>query len=108
VGDHGVKQDTLGAAMTSGMTSALTPALSPRERAGVRASVNAHTIQNVEEAVTRVKSAGWAGCKKRVATTGCLRKSGPKRKSAFFSNVFAKLTECNNFLLHNNDANLNQ
>ncbi len=93
--------------MTSGMTSALTPALSPGERAGVRASVNAHTIQNVEEAVTRVKSAGWAGCKKRVAT-GCLRKPGPKRKSAFFSNVFAKLTKYNNFLLPNNGANLSQ
>jgi hypothetical protein len=59
------------------------------------------------EAVIRVKSAGWAGGKERVAT-GCLRKPGPKRKSAFFSNVFAKLTKCNNFLLHNNDANLSQ
>jgi hypothetical protein len=44
----------------------------------------------VKEAVTRVKSAGWAGCKKRVAT-GYIRKPGPKRQSAFFSNVFAKL-----------------
>jgi len=82
--------------------------LFPGQRAGVRASVNAHSIANVREPVTRVKSAGWAGCKKRVATTGCLRKAGPKRKSAFFSNVFAKLTKCNNFLLDNNDANLGQ
>jgi hypothetical protein len=57
------------------------------------------------EAVIGVKSAGWAGGKKRVAT-GCLRKPGPKRKSAFFSNVFAKLIKYNNLPLPNNGASL--
>jgi hypothetical protein len=57
------------------------------------------------EAVSASKVPDGLAAKKRVAT-GCLLKPGPKRKSAFFSNVFAKLIKYNNLPLPNNEASL--